>query len=257
MNLRKILLFLGALLIPIFTHAESLETLLQQELDGYIQLLNDAEGEALADAANQITSSGLSDQRLFDTVKHKLISKHQEQMADTSKNKVIVHQVVTMLRTLASSGDSQYYPTLDNIQQESKNRAIRNRAKHVKNKISFYHDRNRLMQDMQNHIAGQSLHSTRLLNLLNNSSLVMNRFAAEEIVRKGSAEPVIQDWIYDRLQKQIHQPKDKLHIDTLAWYCKVLGTVNKEKYTEFLTDITKDKTINAKIRKHAKKILKS
>ncbi|MGB0495923.1 MAG: hypothetical protein ACPGJI_06175, partial [Kangiellaceae bacterium] len=131
-----------------------------------------------------------------------------------------------------------------------------NRAKHLLRKVSFYNKKNNLMNNFDDHPEGQSLQSTRLLNLLKSNDLIMSRFAAEEIVRARSADDVVQEWIANRLKEQVRNDGSDLQIDTLAWYCKVLGTVNRDKYLDFLTEIAKDRSIDSKIRRHTKKILK-
>lgn len=244
-------------MFPLLSFSANMDTLLKQEIDQYIQKIENTTGKELADIGNRIEGSGLSDERLFGTIKELLLQKHQEQVADTTKDKVLIHQTVTLLRTLASSGDYQYISTAQQILEESKNRAIRNRAKHVTKKFGFYSARNSIMQNMSSHQDGQSLHSTRLLNLLNDSNFVMRRYAAEVIVRQKYAEPIVQETVARQLEEKINLGGTKLEIDTLAWYCKVLGTVNKEKYFDMLTAISKDKSISSKIRRHTKKVLKS
>lgn len=257
MTLRAAFLLMIFFIFPLSTFAVETDKQLQQEIDQYIQELNNAKGNELADVGNRLEGSGLSDERLFGTVKTLLVEKHQQQMTGSNKDKVVIHQVVTLLRTLASSGDYQYIQTLQRILEESDNRAIRNRAKHVTKKIGFYSSRNTIMQNMSTHRDNQSLHSTRLMNLLNNDNYIMRRYAAEVIVRQKSAEPVVQELIAKQLEENLHLNNTKLKIDTLAWYCKALGTVNKEKYFDMLTSISTDKSISSKIRKHTKKILKS
>lgn len=257
MILRSTLLFMALFILPRFALATNIEVLLQQEVNGYIQQLESSQGNELAQVGNRIESSGLSDERLFSVVNRILQDKHQQQMLDSTKDKVLIHQVVTLLRTLASSGDYQYLSSIRKILGESDNRAIRNRAKHVTKKVNFYASRNGIMQNMESHKESQSLHSTRLLNLLNHHDLIMRRFAAEVIVRQGSAEESVQQLIANRVKENIHKEDSKLQIDTLAWYCKVLGTVNKDKYFDLLTKISKDKSISSKIRRHTKKVLKS
>jgi len=257
MKIKATLLLLLTMLFPITGFSADMQSLLQQELDGYITELKNANNGGLADVGSRITSSGLSDKRLFDNVRDVLLSKHQAQLTRERSNKVVINEVVVLLRTLTSSGDASYMSIVNQILEESSNRAIRNRAKHMQKKIGFYNDRNRVMQDMSSHVEGQSLHTTRLLNLLKSDNLIMSRFGAEEIVRQGSADPVIQEWVANRLQEKVRKGGDKLQIDTLAWYCKVLGTVNKPKYFDFLTGIAEDKEVASKIRRHAKKILKS
>jgi len=256
MTRRSIIFSIFLLIFSSSSFSQDWAKQLKQERDAYIETLNSATGYQLAKHADKITSSGLSDKLLFDSVKTVLLQKHEQQMTTAPKDDLVVHQVVTLLRTLASAGKSDYISILNRILRESSNRAIRNRAKHVMKKIGFYHDRNQIMQNLDTHSARQSLHTTRSFNLLKSDDLIMSRFAAEEIVRANKAAPIIQEWLADRLKQQSRQTNDKLHADTLAWYCKVLGTVNMSKYQGFIRELSKDRSVHSQIRKHARKILR-
>ena len=255
MELKNVILALFVLISPA-SFAADIKSLLNEEIESYITDLEGAEGESLISVASRITRSGLTDPRLFDKVNDILLDKHRLQMTTAREDEIVVHQIVNLLRTLASTGRSEYSSTLRLILGESKNRAVRNRAKHLLSKRMFYQDKNRIMNQLENHKEGQTLHSTRLINLLNNKSLIMNRFAAEEIVREGAAEEAVQELIAERLEQEVRLDGSKLQTDTLAWYAKVLGTVNREKYLEFLTGISKDKSVEYHIRRHTKRILK-
>ncbi len=257
LNLQSNILLIVLFIFSAPAFSTDLQGQLDAEVNQFITELEQAEGSDLVDISNRITSSGLSDKRLFDNVKNIILTKHIDIMSKSKNEELVIRQVVALLRTLASSGNYEYSSTLERLVLESSNRSIRNRAKHVMNKIGFYQQRNQLMQNLEGHSNSQSLHTTRILNLLESDDLIMNRFAAEEIFRAGSAAPVVQEWIATRLKRDLHNAESKLHIDTLAWYCKVLGLVNKPKYSGFLKEIVKDKSVDSKIRKHTKKILKS
>lgn len=235
------------------------QPLLELEIHSYIEALDSAAGSDLTHLANKISGSGLSDKRLFDSVQRLLLGKHQlHSNRKTSKKirKIIIPQELALLRTLASSGNKDYMPTVSEMMGNSKKYSVRKRAEHILNKFDFYHDRNLLMQNMATHQPSQSLHSTRLLNLLNSGNLIMSRYAAEEIARQGQAEPVVQDWLANRLQERIHLVEDKLEVDTLAWYGKVLAGVNAPKYREMLSKFANDKSVDSKIRRHLKTALR-
>ncbi|AWF82903.1 hypothetical protein BTJ40_19920 [Microbulbifer sp. A4B17] len=255
MKSNHILIFFIILLSPITALAKDIQPLLNQEVDNYVAELKGENNSDLSKVANRITGAGLSDERLFDVVEQVLLEKHQANMTFAQRDDQVISQIVNLLRTLSSSGNTKYSSTISKIMRESGNRAIRNRAKHVLTKFSFYQKRNALMQNMDGHIDTNSLHTTRLLNLLNSNDMIMQRFAAEEVVRDGTAEVAIQEWFYKAIEKDVRQPVDKLHIDTLAWYCKALGTVNKNEYKEFLSSIANDRNVHRKIRRHVKKIL--
>ncbi|WP_444882957.1 hypothetical protein [Microbulbifer sp. PSTR4-B] len=255
MKLTHLFIFFIFFVSPLTGLAKDIQSLLNQEIDSFIAELKGEDNFVLTKTANRITGSGLSDERLFDAAEQVLLEKHQANMTVAQRDEKVISEIVNLLRTLSSSGNTKYSPTINKIMRESGNRAIRNRAKHVLTKFSFYQKRNALMQNMEGHVATNSLHTTRLLNLLNSNDMIMQRFAAEEVVRDGAAETVIQEWFYRAVEKDVRQPVDKLHIDTLAWYCKALGTVNKSEYKEFLSSIADDRNVHRKIRRHVKKIL--
>jgi len=249
------LLLLICFVVANSAYAQPLQEQIKAEGDYYIQALSQSSGADLDSLANKISGSGLNDVRVFKAVQAKLLQLHQALLAAGSRDKVLGRNVNTLLRALASSGDSQYQASLQKVLDEAKSRGVRNRAKHALNKLSFYRERNQIMQDMSKHKAGQSLFTTRLLNLLNSADLRMSRFAAEEITRQGSAEQTVQAWLAQSLEAKAFKPQDKLQADTLAWYAKALGTVNKAQYHALLTKIANDESVDIKIRKHTKKIL--
>ncbi|MFT2092407.1 hypothetical protein [Paraglaciecola sp. 2405UD69-4] len=257
MNLRS---FAFAILLSLFSTtllADDLTSRQTQEIDSYISKLINAEDDELYDLANTIRFSGLSDKRLFEKVAEILKKKHQQLLEIKKPDDQSVNQVKILIMALASSGNSEYWVTLNSILEASSNRNVRNRAHESMKNISFYQKRNTIMQNYDSLLENQSLQTKRTLNLLQSDDRKMSRYGAEDIHRIGSTDASVLEWMAAQLELQAHHAENKLHVDMLAWYCKALAKVDKEKYSPLLNKIIKDKSIHSKIRKHAKKALKA
>lgn len=236
------------------TAQQDLEELHRAEVDHYIGALNTTDLNQIAVTADLISGSGVSAPQLFDVVNNDILEFHQQQLQD-SRNKPLAKAMDSLLRALASSGDSSYTTTFNKVLNESKSRMSRNRAKQGLSKVSWYKSRNQIMQEMNNHQPGQTLESTRFLNLLSDNSPIYNRYAAEELYRRGSAEPVVLKKIAANLQRDRDKNLDGVELDAAAWYCRVLGKLGKEDYRGLIESLASDSSAHKKLRKHCKKSL--
>lgn len=248
------LVVLCLMILAPFVRSDMIADQLEFEIDGYIHELQSKNLSMVSTAADKVSASGLSDKRLFEEVQKVLLEVHQRQL-QTPSDKSLSPPVISLLRALASSGDFHYTAAINRLRHESKSRSARNRAKHVLGKMSWYSQRNKIMQDMSTHRKAQSLLSTRYLNMLNYSDLNMNRYAAEELYRLGAAEGVVTDQIWSDFQKGVREDKGKLHVDVMAWYCRVSVKLARESYRAEIEQLIDDKSVNAKIRRHCEKEL--
>jgi hypothetical protein len=237
-----------------FSFADDLSQEIKLEIDTYTQDLHSKDIDTVILTADKISASGLSDPVLFDNVEQVLLNFHQRQIANPG-DKTLPPPVISLIRALGSSGNYKYSTTLNNILEESPSRAARNRAKHVLSKINWYKQRNTLMQDLSHREPGQSLQTTRLLNLLNNNSFTFRRYGAEEIYRLGEAEPAVLSLMANDLKTNASSTMDNIQTDTRAWYCRVLGKVGGAEYRNFIQSVIDDKNTHSKIKKHCKKEL--
>ena len=182
------------------------------------------------------------------------MEKHRLQL-QTPRDKALIPVMVSLLRALAASGSTDYRPALSQVLRESKSRSSRNRAKHVLTKISWYAERNKIMQNMKHHQSTQSLMSTRYLNLLNHYNRNMNRYAAAELYRLGNAEDIVLKRLWSALQSGVKQEKGSLHTDVMAWYCRTIVKLARNDYQERIKELIDDTTVNEKIRNHCSKEL--
>lgn len=251
----KILAFLLSAFLSVYSYAQSIEQQVQEEISGYIEGLQSSNILTVTNAAAQIHASGLSDKTLSNALEHKLKEYHANQL-ENRKDKDLVIAMKALMRAYTSSAGDKSYLLLDQIQNESKQRKSRNLAKHLKTKISWYKTRNQIMQDMSNHKAGQSLLTTRYLNLLSQETPYLKRYAAEEINRTGSAEKPITDLMLSELKVEIYQDPQGIKIDQLAWFCRTLTKITKNQYRDDIQQIVDDKSVHKKIRRHCRKALK-
>jgi len=242
-------------LISFSSNAAVSEKELEKEINTYIEGLNSEDSAVVKKTANAITASGLLDERLYDHIEKRLLKYHQEYVNGRT-DEVTLRTTVELVRALGASGKGKYYPTFDRLLRENKARLIRNRAKRAKQTLSWYQRRNEEMHNLDSHQAGQSLFSTRILNLINHSDKTLNRYAMEELYRIGKAETVVLDNVSKKFKEEVYLDAGKLHIDVMAWHCKVLGKLGEEKHREQVKKAIDDKNIVSKIRRHCKKSLK-
>ena len=242
------------LMISTCAWANNIESQVNAEINNYIRGLQSSSLTEITRTADQISASGLSDKRLYNAVQSTLMEKHNQQLK-TPKDKALIPVVISLLRALASSGSYNYQPAINQVLNESESRASRNRAKHVLTKISWYAKRNKIMQDMSHHESSQSVISSRYLNMLNHADMNMNRYAAEELYRLGSAEDVVVQRMWSAMQSGTKLEKGKLHTDVMAWYCRAIVKLAKNDYQERIEELVNGTSVHKKIRKHCRKEL--
>ncbi|MBQ0712027.1 MAG: hypothetical protein KBT53_03610 [Porticoccus sp.] len=250
----RLIILLATLLTPLVGLGEDVDQLLTAEIDQYISGLQSDNINTVEITANKISASGLSDSRLFVEVEQAIDKYHKKQMI-TPKDEAWVPVMTSLLRALGSSGDNKYISVLNRIVDESSSRGTRNRAVRAATKVSWYAKRNRIMQDMKNHQPGTSLITTRYLNLFTYSDQIMNRYAAEEIYRLDEADEILLGKVMSDLNKGATQDLGGHHADVMAWYCRVLGKLAKDKYGEDIQRLIDNKSVHKKIRKHCRKEL--
>lgn len=248
-------ILLGLLLVhPSYGFTANNDT--DQEIDRYLTDLQADDRSVMMEAIYRIGASGLSDTRLFDAVEQQLIATHSESL-ESPKDKAIAEEVGHLMRALASSGKQKYSATFSKLLDEGRTRSIRNRAKSSIEKLSWYASRNATMQNMAKHVEGQSIWTTRFINLLTSPDPVMQRYGAEELNRFGSADDATISVIAQQLDAGLAAlpDADKTQQNIIAWYCRLLGKYAKAEYGEKLTTISEDSSIPKKIRRHARKAL--
>ncbi len=233
--------------------ASDLSARLQTEIDGLKKDIESLRGPALMGAADRLTGAGLSDPALYAAVEAKtrlLISEH----AASPKDKVIAEELNSIIRALGSMSPNSR-EVFAGLVETSTSRGVRERAHRLPAQLDWYVRRNSIMQKPDFYLPGQDLMTHRYLNLLASGDAALGRWALEELDRRGGAEPVVYTKMREILEQEKGAIKDAVHLDYLAWICKLLGRYDAANSTELLKSIQNDSR-NDKFFKKLKKYAK-
>lgn len=254
-SVQIILLFTVCLLV---TFSSSLQVQANQdksaEVDKYITMLNSASLKTRVDAAKYITRSGLTDSRLFNFVEEKLLSGYN---IDTM-NSDHIDEMSWMCKALASSGSTNYTPTLEKIIETTKSSKLKKYAQQSLSLLPEYAKKNQMMNDKTNHDPNLSPEVNKYINMLQSDIITLKRDAAKAIYRGDFAEKPLFDTVRDELLKEYKNTSmnDRNHIDALAWMCKALASSGMVEYRQTLTEVI-EKSSSMKLQKYAKQSLKA
>ncbi len=99
--------------------------------------------------------------------------------------------------------------------------------------------------------------AAQVMRKLNSKSILDKRWAAKKIIRSGLFKPAILDAVERELLKGYRdKPRNRNHVDAMAWLVKALGASANPKYKETLKKVAR-KAGNRKLRGYAKKALQS
>lgn len=220
------------------TATSDLSSRLQAELDTYKQEIATLNGEALITSADLITGSGLSDPALYTVVEARtklLISQHHA----TPKDDGVARELNAMIRALGSMNPNSRELIVDLV-ESSHSRGVRERAHRLHPRLDWFTRRNTIMQKADNYQPGQDLMTHRYLNLLTDVDYAMGRWGLEELDRRGGAEPIVYKKMGEILTQGKSAIKSPLHLDYLAWICKLLSRYDATNSAELLKSIQND-----------------
>lgn len=229
-------------------NASDLAKRIDAESSGYIQKIESLRGQALIDAADLVTGSGLNSPKLYSAVEAKLNLLEAEHSADP-KNKIVANELNAVMRTLGSMG-SQAAGAVDHILKTSTSKGVRERALRLLPKLSWFEQRNNLMQKPDFYQPGQDLMTYRFLNLIASDDPQNGRWAAEEIGRRNGTEAIVYRKMAEVLEQQYMAIKSDDHLDELAWFCKLLSRYDSQNSTELLRKIKQNPATNKKLVKY-------
>ena len=230
--------------------ANDLDERLKNEVDAYILQINSLSGKELIAAADLITGSGVSDSRLFDVVEKKVTALF-EQHKSTPRDKDVARELSAMLRTMGAMSN-QSEALIQRILSEAKSRGVRNRAKRMLPKLSWFMRRNEVMQNAAPYQEGQDIMTHRFFNLVVSDDPTLNRWAAEEMFRRGGSEPVVYKAMAEKVSKEMHAIKNDIHLDALAWFCKTLREYDLPNSAALLTTVSGHPNTHKKLRKYSR-----
>lgn len=235
------------------TATSDLQSRLQAELDTYKQEIETLRGEPLIKSADLITGSGLSDPALYAVVDARtklLISQHHAAPKDDG----VARELNAMIRALGSMNPNSRELIVDLV-ENSHSRGVRERAHRLHPRLDWFVRRNTIMQKADNYQSGQDLMTHRYLNLLTDDDYAMGRWGLEELDRRGGAEPIVYKKMGEILMQGKSAIKSPLHLDYLAWICKLLSRYDATNSAELLksiqSDPSKDKNMK-KLKKYVK-----
>lgn len=220
---------------------------LQTEVNTFKTEIETLRGQQLIAVADRLTGTGLSDPGLYAVVEAKtklLISEHEA----NPKDKTVAEELNSMIRTLGSMGTSSR-DMIAGLVKSSKSRGVRERALRLQSQMDWYVQRNTIMQKTDLYQPGQDLMTYRYLNLLTSGDPAMGRWGMEELERRKGAEPVVYDKMREILAAEKSAIKDGVHLDYLAWICKLLVRYDAANSTELLKSIQNDPGQDRNIKK--------
>ena len=218
--------------------ASDLAERLQAEVNAFKSEIESSRGHKLIGVADRLTGTGLSDPALYAVVEAKtkaLMSEHQAK----PKDKMVAEELNSIIRALGSMGTGSRDLIVDLVENSS-SRGIRNRAHRLHPKLDWFAQRNSIMQKPDYYQPGQDLMTYRYLNLLDSSDYTFGRWALEELDRRGGAEPLVYAKMRDILAQGKESIKSPVHLDYLAWICKLLSRYDADNSRELLTSIKND-----------------
>lgn len=220
---------------------------LQTEINTFKTEIETLRGQQLIDSADRLTGTGLSDPALYIIVDAKTKSLIEEHTAKP-KDKLVAEELNSMIRALGSMS-TKSRDLIIGLVESSSSRGIRNRAHRLHPKLDWFAQRNLIMQKPDFYQPGQDLMTHRYLNLLASDDASMGRWALEELDRRGGSEPIVYAKMREILSQQKSNIKNNIHLDYLAWICKLLSRYDSANSADLLKSIQNDPSNDKNIKK--------
>ena len=250
-KIRAVFFGIGFLLYSLsFNSIADVDSLLKAELEGYKTGIQNMSGQELIVLSDVISSTGIVDNELHTMVADRAKKEYKTHLA--SGNREQAKSVTALIRALGSFGRDEDRAFLREVTQGAKIGSVRNRAKQVGLKVAWYKKRNKSMQQTSYYEKGQNLFTYRLMGLLYSKDPSLRRWAAEEVHRQGGADDLIYETMAQMVKAEGIFATEGVHVDALAWFCRILSTYDVENYGEFLADIKSDEDYHEKIRRYAR-----
>jgi hypothetical protein len=219
------------------------------EIEKFLGMLNSKSQTQRVRAAKLITRSGISSPELFDPLNQYLLDHYKPNM----QNPEDIDEFAWLCKALASSGRSEYLPTLRKIEETSTSK-LKRYAEQSIILINEYAARNAIMSDDKYANKGYSPEVVRLINMLKSDNDFLNKNAAKKIYRAGPFDDVLYEILKEEILAGVSSGKKD--DDTLAWMCKALGSSGDKQYIETLKKVIKG-TSSAKLKQYARQSLNS
>ena len=241
----------GLIFSTSFNMAIASQSDIAQEINSYAEVFSGSNYIKQRSVMDRLAWAGLSSEQVYDPIEEKLRSS-----LDT-KDKEKIEQASWFAKTLALSGNEKYRPILEQASTSAKSAKLKKYSKTALKRLDKYKAWNPVIsQGLASAPTGQ-LEEARVINMLNASDYELVRIGAKRAYKEFSDSHQVVSSIGKKLETETNISKSEdMRIDAVAWLLKVIGgTANPEYRTVVENVIANNK--NAKIRKYAKKALKS
>ena len=237
-----------------------------EEIDKYRSMLQSTSLHQRITAAKKLTTSGISDEKLFDLISSILLGRYLDDLTDPQQ----IDEMSWMCKALASSGLTKYRESLKTVANGTSNRKLKGYALQSLGLLDKYAEQNRVISDNKYLSEGFSDEEARYMNMLESKDLTLIRNAAKTIFRAGLLDERVYEVVHQVLVRENGKmPKEKeyddygeeveygfsrkakLKIDTISWLCKALGASGQLKYKKTLDEIAKT-SVDDRISKYAR-----
>ncbi len=251
-NLSLIIYFIfGAILI--FSYADTLhaEAVSAGEIEKYIKMLKSDSVKIRTDAAKRISRSRLTNSKLLTIINKKLIKEYN--LHPTSKYSA--DEMAWYCKALASSGNTIYKKTLATVAEKAINANLKRHAAKNLGMISQIAKSKKIAAESQKVNNNLSPEINKYIGMLKSGDFTLQKNAARKIIRARLTEEKLFDVVGEELLKGYKKlPRDRNHIDAMAWLCKALGSSGMAKYKPTFQEVSENSP-NRKLKGYAKKYL--
>lgn len=217
------------------------------EVNQYISRLESQSRQTRINALKVITRSNLTDPRLFNVIRDKLLEGYELETYNTDH----VDEMAWLCKALASSGLSDYKETLKTVSENAYSMKLKGYANQSLELVDDYATKNQVVTDTAHFDESLSPEINRYISMLKSDDLRLKKDAAKMIYRSDLSETKLFDAISDELLEG-YKANGADNIDTMAWFCKALGSSGISKYQATLDEVLQN-TTNIKLKKYAKK----
>ncbi len=228
-----------------------LNSLVEAEIEMFKDGIQNKFGHELIDLADLLTGTGLTDEKLFRLVEERTKSEYSAHLF-SPRDKYVARNLNALVRAYASFGREESRDFIVDLVDTSNSRGVRNRAHRLHPKLDWFKQRNKLMQNRNYYKEGQDLMTHRYMSLVKSSDSRMRRWAAEEIKRRGGTEQIVYLAMGEILKEEGKNIRSNVHLDALAWFCRILAKYDTENHKELLLAIQKDSGYHKKLQKYAR-----
>jgi len=202
--------------------------------------------------AKKITQSFIVNDEIFKEVERQLLMNY-----NNTSNHNQVDQMAWFCKVLASSGQSKYLKSVQQVAQNADNDKLQRYAKQSISLFSFHAKRNSILSSAREYVdKGFDVNSSQLAVLLKSDDYNLKRDATKKIIRADYVDSRLFDIVEQELimgMKNDNSGKS-LNIDTMSWMCKALSASGDKKYEQTLQMVVKN-TSSPKLQRNAENAL--